>query len=156
MPGNVNLVNFHKTDPNFVAVVINMFQSVESFLRVAADISTPNNPSFNPGRLNPGCLNLGCFPIKTQTFFYEIFNFKCSTQKFEIFMVVKSGLQKFVVEIPGFKILGLKKNQGWIFQRLVEKNSRVENFGVEMSCNLFENVSCGHGTKQEDNLHCAS
>ena len=24
-------------------------------------------------------------------------------------MVVKSGLQKFVVEIPGFKILGLKK-----------------------------------------------
>ena len=71
-------------------------------------------------------------------------------------MVVKSGLQKFVVEIPGSKILGLKKNQGWIFQRLVEKNSRVENFGVEMSCNLFENVSCGHGTKREDNLHCAS
>ena len=71
-------------------------------------------------------------------------------------MVVKSGLQKFVVEIPGSKILGLQKNQGWIFQRLVEKNSRVENLGVEMSCNLFENVSCGHGTKREDNLHCAS
>jgi hypothetical protein len=46
MPGNVNLVNFYKTDTNFIAVVINMFQSVESFLRIAADISTPTNPNF--------------------------------------------------------------------------------------------------------------
>ena len=30
-----------------------------------------------------------------------------------MFIVVKSGLQKFVVEIPGLKILGLKKNSGF-------------------------------------------
>ena len=64
------------------------------------------------------------------------------------------------VEIPGLKILGLKKNfrvgYSGVENSEVEKISRVESFGVEMSCNLFENVSCGHGTKQEDNLHCAS
>ena len=58
---------------------------------------------------------------------------------FEMFKVEKSGIRKFMVgnseiEIPGLKILGLKKNQGWIFQRWVEKNSRVENFGVELRC----------------------
>ena len=76
-----------------------------------------------------------------------------------------SGLQKFVVgnsevEIPWLKILGLEKKSGLDIPALkilgLKKISGLKILGVEISCNLFENVSCGHGTKREDNLHCAS